>query len=79
MEWLAVSLVLSVILTIVANVALRMFPRAGERMSERLEEYARREPDEPPRSGVRVIFPWKAMIIGSIVLTIVLNLVFWLR
>ena len=30
--------------------------------------------DRPRHSRVQVIFPWKAMLVGSIVLTVVLNL-----
>ncbi len=73
MTWLALSIVLSIVLTIVLNVALRAFPRTGERIAQGLAQPA----DERPRGGVYV--PWKAMIIGSLVLTIGLNLLLWAR
>ena len=73
MSWLALSIVLSIVLTIVLNVAIRAFPDTGRRMNERLTRMAER--DEPGRSRVRVIFPWKAMLIGSLLLTIAINLV----
>jgi hypothetical protein len=73
-SWLGISILLSIILTIALNIGLRMFPNAGRRMGERIEEMATREPD-PDQPRVRVFFPWKAMLIGSLVLTIVLNLV----
>jgi hypothetical protein len=59
----------SVVLTIVLNLGARAFPRAGERSARRLDDWASAQP-----SGVRVYFPWKAMLVGSIALTIVLNL-----
>ena len=67
MSWLAFSLVASVILTIVLNVALRLFPRAGDRFAERLDHITERGGDK------RVIFPWKAMLIGSLLLTVAIN------
>jgi hypothetical protein len=70
-NWLVTSIALSVVLTVVLNVALRAFPRAGERLDEKLVRAA----DEHPNGGV--IVPWKAMIVGSIVLTIGLNLLLW--
>jgi hypothetical protein len=77
-----VSIVLSVVLTVVLNVALRLFPGAGRRIAESIERAV--EPRDPPggdtdRSRVRVIVPWRLMIVGSLVLTLVLNLAFWLR
>ncbi len=76
MSWLALSIVLSIVLTIVLNVAIRAFPDAGRRMNERLTRLAER--DEPQHSRVRVIFPWKAMLIGSLLLTIAINLLVWI-
>ena len=72
MSWLALSLVLSIVLTIVLNVALRAFPHASDRLNERLNERLMRPPQE--RSHVRVFFPWKSMLIASVLLTIALNL-----
>ena len=73
-SWLGISILLSIILTIALNLGLRMFPNAGRRMGGKLEEMATREPD-PDQPRVRVFFPWKAMLIGSLLLTVVLNLV----
>ena len=82
MRWIVVSLVLSVVLTVVLNVGLRAFPNAGRRAARRLDDLASPSPsvDDARRSErrVRVYVPWKAMIVGSIVLTVVLNLVLWL-
>ena len=85
-DFLVVSIVLSVVLTVVLNVLLRLFPGGGRRLGDSVQRFAERrsatwdphpydtELDRSPRSRVRVIFPWKAMLVGSIVLTIVLNL-----
>jgi hypothetical protein len=70
-QWLAISIVLSIVLTVVLNVALRAFPRAGEQIDQRLTQLA----EERPEGGV--YFPWKAMIVVSLVLTIGLNLFLW--
>jgi hypothetical protein len=80
-QWLVVSIVLSIVLTVVVNLVLWLFPGAGRRVADgfgRLAENADRGPDGSG-SHVRVIVPWKAMLIGSIVLTIALNLLFLLR
>lgn len=65
MNWLVASLVLSVVLTIGLNLAVRSFPNAPRRMTERVDD----------RRRVQVFFPWKAMLLGSIVLTVIVNLV----
>jgi hypothetical protein len=80
-EWLLFSLVASVVLTVVLNVALRMFPGAGralgnlfDRITERVDtpsDEAGEAPDEP---RVRVIVPWKLMLVASVILTVVINL-----
>jgi len=55
---------------------LWFFPSAGSRLRERTERLVG---DVPPRAdgepGVRVIVPWKLMLLGSLVLTVVLNVV----
>ena len=81
MQWLVASVVVSVVLTVVLNVALRAFPGAGDRAARRIEELTTPPPDEPPgdRRRVQVIVPWRAMLVGSLVLTAVVNLVLWLR
>ena len=77
-QWLVVSIVLSVVLTVVVNLVLWLFPGAGRRVADgfgRLAENADRRGAEGGGSHVRVIVPWKAMLIGSIVLTVAINLV----
>jgi hypothetical protein len=79
-QWFVVSLVLSAVLTVVVNVALRAFPGLATRLSRWLAELSSPGRDEtsPRRSSVRVWVPWKAMIIVSIILTVLLNLLRWL-
>jgi uncharacterized protein YjeT (DUF2065 family) len=76
-QWIVVSIVLSIVLTVVINLALWLFPGAGRRIADglgRLADNADRTADDRRGSHVRVIVPWKAMLIGSIVLTLALNL-----
>ena len=80
MTWLGISIVLSVLLTVVLNVGLRLFPDAGSRVARGLTQRSFPSAGES-RTGnhrVRVWTPWKAMILGSVILTIVLNLVLWI-
>lgn len=84
-QWLWFSLIASVVLTVVLNVAIRLWPGAAERGAERVGDWASRQPHSELGSdrgvsdsgvsdrGVRVIVPWKAMLIGSLLLTVVLN------
>jgi hypothetical protein len=74
-DWLVTSIVLSVVLTVVLNVALRAFPGAGDRAARRLEQAARRDRGD---RRAQVWFPWKAMLVASLGLTVVLNLLLWL-
>ena len=80
MRWLVVSVVLSGVLTMLLNVGLRAFPHAGHRVARSLARLA--SPDIADARGqdrrVRVFVPWKAMILASVVLTILVNLVLWL-
>ena len=84
-QWLVVSIVLSIVLTVVVNLVLWLFPGAGRRVADgfaRLAENADRRSakgggSHVPAGGgshVRVFVPWKAMLIGSIVLTVAINL-----
>ena len=80
-SWLAVSLILSVALTIALNVALRLCPGAGQRLGQSLERLATppASSDERDQRRVRVVFPWRFMLVASLVGTLVLNLLLRLR
>ena len=77
-SFLVQSLIASAVLTLLLNVLPRLFPSASERAEERAHDYFResieRQQSPEPTPRVRVFFPWKAMLIGSIVLTVVVNL-----
>ena len=79
MSALAFSVIASVVLTVVLNVAVRAFPGTTRRLYQRAARSAERSYDErsasPNRANVRVIVPWKAMLIGSVVLTVAINIV----
>ena len=79
-------LVTSLVLTIVLNLAIRLVPGLPDRLGRWLGSLAAPPPPGPeghgpappegrPAPRVRVYAPWKAMIVGSIVLTVALNLI----
>jgi len=80
MTWLGISIVLSLLLTIVLNVGLRLFPDAGSRVARGMTQPRLPSSGEKRPGGdrVRLWTPWKAMILGSVILTIALNLVLWI-
>jgi hypothetical protein len=80
MTWLGVSIALSLLFTVVLNVAFRLFPDAGRRVARGItESYAPNAREtRPSNHRVRLWAPWKAMILGSVILTIVVNLVLWI-
>lgn len=85
-NWLLTSIVLSLGLTLVLNVLPRLFPKATRnaehKLHERIEQAfdqsdpdgGRSQPRQSAGSGVKIFFPWKTMLIGSIALTALLNL-----
>jgi hypothetical protein len=70
-------LILSAVLTVVLNVVLHAFPRTSRRAARRLDDLM--TPNRPDgrddEPSVRVVFPWKAMIVVSVILTIATNIV----
>ena len=78
MPWLAISIVLSVVLTVALNVAVRVFPDASRRIARGMTRPPRPTPEGTRTSDRRVWVPWKAMIVGSVMLTIIVNLALWI-
>jgi len=80
MTWLGISIVLSLLLTIVLNVGLRLFPDAGRRVVRGMTQPSLPSAGErrPSNHRLRLWTPWKVMILGSVILTIAVNLVLWL-
>ena len=81
-DWLLISIVGSVALTLLLNLLPMLFPKASRRARERLidemSEHQRRIDAPEPGPRARVFFPWKAMLVGSLVLTVVVNVLGWL-
>jgi hypothetical protein len=82
-NWLIVSIVGSFVLTVLLNVLPMLFPKTARRAQERMIEEIQKQhdwEDDAARPGplVKVFFPWKAMLIGSLVLTVLINLIGWL-
>jgi hypothetical protein len=80
-DFLLVSIIGSVVLTVLLNVLPLVFPDSANKIQQKIEENARRsiqqhEDDQQPR--VKVFFPWKVMLIGSIILTVLVNLIGYL-
>jgi hypothetical protein len=77
-SFLLASIVGSIVLTVLLNLVPRLLPGPSRRAEQRLHDYSvdaeeARRTDTPPRR-VQVYFPWRGMLIASIVLTIVVNL-----
>jgi hypothetical protein len=77
-NFLLISIIGSIALTILVNLLPILFPNTAAKIQRKIKENAKRaieqhEDDGQPR--VKVFFPWKAMLIGSIVLTVLINLV----
>ena len=78
--WLVISLALSVLLTVLLNVGLRVFPDASRRIARDATKLMSptAEENRTNNRSARVWMPWKAMILGSVILTIVVNVVLWI-
>lgn len=76
-NWLVVSLIASVALTLLLNVALRAFPGAGRWIGRRMEDLGSSTDERDGERRMRVWFPWKSMLVASLLLTVVLNLLLW--
>ena len=81
-NWLIVSIVGSVVLTVLLNLLPMLFPKTARRAQERMIEEIHKQhdwEDDTTRAGpsVKVFFPWKAMLVGSLVLTVLINLIGW--
>jgi len=77
-NFIVLSVIASVVLTVLLNVLPMLFPKSSEKVERKVHEkisesIARQEEGSQPR--VRVFFPWKAMLLVSLVLTVVVNLV----
>lgn len=72
------SIVGSVVLTLLLNLIPLLFPNFAASSMRKLEESARRTIDQHEDTNkprIKVFFPWKGMLIASVILTILVNLV----
>lgn len=77
-NFLITSLIASVVLTLALNLLPAIFPNAAAKAERKLAEKMRETHEDridPNSPKVRVFFPWKAMVIISVGLTILVNLV----
>jgi hypothetical protein len=78
-DWLLVSIAGSILLTLALNLLPMLFPKSARRAQEKMIDEIRRtharQDDPNPGPRVRVFFPWQAMLIGSVALTVIVNLV----
>ncbi len=81
-NWLIVSIIGSVVLTLALNLLPMLFPKTARRAQEKMIEEIQKKhqwEDDAGRPGpsIKVFFPWKTMLIGSLLLTVVLNAFNW--
>jgi len=77
-SFLIASLIGSIVLTVLINVLPMLFPKSSARVERKVQQKINesiQQQDEGNAPRVRVFFPWKAMLIASVVLTILVNVV----
>ena len=78
MNFLVTSLIGSLVLTLLLNFLPLLFPNQAAGLQRKMEEHARRsieQHEDQNQPNVKIFFPWKAMIVVSIVLTVLVNLI----
>lgn len=77
-NFLLTSFIASVLLTLALNLLPALFPNAAAKAERKIVEAmqdSHQNRVDPNTPKVRVFFPWKAMLIISLVLTVGVNLV----
>ncbi len=77
-DFLIISLIASIALTLVLNLLPMIFPNAAAKAERKIVEKMQETHDNrvnPNTPKLRVFFPWKAMILISVGLTIAVNLI----
>ena len=77
-NFLITSIVGSIVLTLVLNFLPLLFPNQAATLQRKVEEHARRsieQHEDQNQPNVKIFFPWKAMIIVSIILTVLVNVI----
>lgn len=76
--FLITSIVGSVILTVLLNLIPVIFPNLAAKAQKKLAEHAQKsieQHEDENRPRVKVFFPWRAMIVASVVLTMLVNFI----
>ena len=76
-EFLLISLIASIVLTIALNLLPMIFPQAAAKAERKIAEKIQSMQEDTPNANapkLRVFFPWKAMLMISIALTLAVNL-----
>ena len=74
-NFLITSIVGSIVLTLLLNLLL---PNQATSLQRKIEEHARRsieQHEDQSQPNVKIFFPWKAMIVVSIILTVLVNVI----
>lgn len=77
-KFLITSIVGSIVLTLLLNLFPLLFPSQATGLQRKIEEHARRSierNEDKSQSNVKFFFPWKAMIVISIILTLLVNVI----
>jgi len=77
-KFLITSIVGSILLTLALNLLPLLFPNQAANLHRKVEEHARRsleQHEDQNRPNVKIFFPWKAMLLVSIIVTILMNVV----
>ncbi len=77
-NFLLYSIIGSVVLTVLINVLPMLFPKASEKAQRKVQETITESMDRAERgegARIKVFFPWKAMLVISLVLTVLVNVV----
>lgn len=80
-RFLIFSIVGSIILTALLNLLPLLFPHQTANLNRKIQHHAERSiqrHEDENQPNVRIFFPWKAMIIISVVLTVAVNLISFL-
>ena len=77
-NFLIASIVGSIVLTLLLNLLPLLLPNQAAGLQRKIEAHARRtieQHEDENQPIVKVFFPWKAMIVISIILTVLVNVV----
>jgi len=77
-NFLLTSLIASVVLTLALNLLPALFPKAAAKAERKIVEKMQETHNDrvdPATPKVRVFFPWKAMLLISLGLTVAVNVI----